>query len=448
MTPYPIAVLGTGYVGLVQAACLAELGHRVVGIDIDAAKVESLNRGASPIHEPGLAELLRINRDKGSLRFTTDIADGIREAAAVFIAVGTPSLPDGSADLRYIDQAAQSVGEALERSGRQPPPVVAIKSTVPVGTGDRVEAILRRTAGNAVRVVNNPEFLREGSAVDDFLRPDRIVLGTDDVTALELLAGIYAPLNAPVVASDRRTAELTKYAANAYLATQISFINSIAELAESVGADVTKVSEGMRLDSRIGRRASLHAGVGYGGSCFPKDVRALISMARGAGVGSGLLDAVEAVNFSQRRRLVEQASALVPSLNGATVAVWGLAFKANTDDVREAPALDIIPDLVRRGAKVRAYDPIAASQAKPKLPDIEFAADAYAAASGADLLVILTEWEEFRSADLGRLKDVLAVPRVVDGRNLYDPARMRELGFTYLSVGRAAVAAAALTPTA
>lgn len=442
MAARTIAVLGTGYVGLVQAACLAELGCHVVGIDIDADKIASLNRGASPIYEPGLTELLTANRGRGRLHFTTDIVEGIADAIVIFLAVGTPSRPDGGADLQYIEQAAQAVGKALAAHRRDTVPVLTIKSTVPVGTGDRVEAIVRAAAGSEVAVVSNPEFLREGSAIQDFLHPDRIVLGGDPA-AVGLLADTYAPLRAPVIRTDRRTAELTKYAANAYLATQISFINAIAQLAESVDADVTQIAAAMRLDSRIGQRASLHAGIGYGGSCFPKDVRALIHMARDAGSNAALLDAVEAINHDQRARVVERIVQAVPALDTATIAVWGLAFKANTDDVREAAALTIIPELARRGARVRAYDPIAGEQARRHLPDTTFVDDPYAAAAGADALVILTEWDEFRSIDLARLRSNLRQPVVVDGRNLYDRTVMRQHGFTYLSVGRPTVGAAA-----
>lgn len=436
-----VTVIGTGYVGLVQAVGLAELGNEVVGVDIDEKKVARLSAGESPIYEPGLEELLKRNLAAKRVRFTTDLDQAIAKAEVVFIAVGTPSKPDGSANLEYVKTAATDIGTALAARPDKSHVVVVNKSTVPIGTGDIVGNLVAKAYGGPFTVVSNPEFLREGSAVDDFLHPDRIVLGIDDHAngALGRLEELYRPLQAPVLQTDVKTAELIKYASNAYLATSISFINSIAQIAEAVGADVTQVAEGMKLDARIGKRAFLAAGVGYGGSCFPKDVQALVAMAANAQVPFGILEAAEATNLSQRTRLVDKVRSVVPDLSGATIAVWGLAFKPKTDDMREAPAITVVRELQKLGASITAFDPVAEPTAKSILSDVTYAPDALAAAKDADALVILTDWPEFRSLDLAALKSALKHPRVIDGRNIYPLETMRDHGFTYTSVGRPAV---------
>lgn len=431
-----IAVLGTGYVGLVQAVCLAELGNTVVGIDIDAAKVTQLNKGHSPIFEPELEELLTRNHREGRLRFTTDTNDGIAEAEIVFIAVGTPSMPDGRADLQYVESAAQAVGKALKTHKRETTPVIVNKSTVPIGTGNLVERIIHESSGKNCVVLSNPEFLREGSAVHDFLHPDRVVIGGEATDAVGKLKQLYAPLNSTILVTDLKTAELIKYASNALLATEISFINSIAQLAEHVGADVTHVAAGMRLDRRIGPHAFLDAGTGYGGSCFPKDVQALIRMSHDADIHFGILEATEDVNAAQRMRIISKLRSALPTLEGATIGVWGLAFKPRTDDMREAPALSILPALIEAGAAIQAFDPVAQEQAKKELPHIAYCQTPLDAAKNVDALLILTNWDVFREPDFAAMKATMKQPTIVDGRNLYAPATMKEHGFTYLSVGR------------
>lgn len=443
-----IAVIGTGYVGLVQSVCLAELGNEVVGIDIDEAKIASLNDGQSPIYEPGLGELLTRNLRERRLRFTANMADGIGQARVVFIAVGTPSLPDGRADLRAVESAAHAIGKALSENGTGTSPVIVNKSTVPIGTGNLVERIVGGYAGTDCTVVSNPEFFREGSAIADFLKPDRIIIGTDDTGgASDTLKAIYEPLKAPIFVTDLKTAELIKYASNTLLATEISFINSIAQLADAVGADVTQVAEGMKLDKRIGQHAFLEAGIGYGGSCFPKDVQALIRMAHDAGIHFEILEAADDVNVMQRQLIVTKLLSALPSLEGKTIGIWGLAFKPKTDDVREAPALSIIPALQERGALIQAFDPVAQSQAQKHLEGIKYCETAYDAVDGADALMILTRWDEFREPDFDRLKQLMVTPIIVDGRNIYNPTTMRNHGFTYLSIGRASVLAPAIVPT-
>ena len=431
-----IAVLGTGYVGLVQAVCLAELGNTVVGIDIDAAKVARLNKGISPIFEPELEELLTRNHREGRLRFTTDTKDGITEAEIIFIAVGTPSMPDGRADLQYIENAARAIGAALKTQKKMKTPVIVNKSTVPIGTGNLVERIIHEASGKTCVVLSNPEFLREGSAVHDFLHPDRVVIGGEATEAVETLKQLYAPLNTTILVTDLKTAELIKYASNALLATEISFINSIAQLAEHVGADVTHVAAGMRLDRRIGPHAFLDAGTGYGGSCFPKDVQALIRMSHDADIHFGILEATEDVNAAQRLRIVSKLRSALPTLEHATIGVWGLAFKPRTDDMREAPALSILPALLEAGATIQAFDPVAQEQAKKELPTIRYCHTPFEAAKNVDALLILTNWDEFREPDFTTLKSTMKQPVIVDGRNLYTPTTMKKHGFTYLSVGR------------
>ncbi len=437
-----VAVFGTGYVGLVQAAGLAELGNQVIGVDIDENKVKHLSQGISPIYEPGIEEMLRRNLKEGRLRFTTDAAEGLADAEVIFIAVGTPSADDGRADLQYVEAVARTIGERLTAQGRTDAVVVVNKSTVPIGTGDMVGRLIGERYRGEVSVVSNPEFLREGAAVTDFMKPDRIVIGSDNGSsqARNVMNRLYAPLGAPILHTDVKTAELIKYASNSFLATSISFINSVAELAESVGADITKVSEGMKLDGRIGQRAFLAAGCGYGGSCFPKDVQALITMAHDAGVHVGILEQVEDVNAATRRHLVGKIKERLGStLRGSTIAVWGLAFKPKTDDMRAAPAVTVIKALQQAGATVQAFDPVAQAVAEGMLSDVTYARSALQAAEGADCLVIMTEWDDFRALDLRKLKGVLAQPNIVDGRNVYDLDTMRELGFNYISVGRPAV---------
>ena len=437
-----VCIFGTGYVGLVTGTCLAEVGHDVLCIDVDAAKVEGLNRGVVPIFEPGLTPMVQANHAAGRLRFSVDAAAGVAHGEVIFIAVGTPPDEDGSADLKYVLAVAASIGMHLDR-----PAVVVDKSTVPVGTADKVSAkiaveLAARGADIAFEVVSNPEFLKEGAAVEDCLRPDRIVIGTDSLDALDTMKRLYAPFNRNherIVAMDVRSAELTKYAANAMLATKISFMNEVANLAERMGADIEKVRVGIGSDPRIGY-SFIYPGAGYGGSCFPKDVKALVHSAGEYGFEAKLLKSVEAVNKSQKQLLFRKiSSAFNGNLAGRTVAVWGLAFKPNTDDMREAPSRDLIEALWAAGAKVRAYDPVAMNEARRiygDRADLTLASSAEAALDGADVLAIVTEWQEFRSPDFELIRDRLANPMVFDGRNLYDPALVKSFGLRYYGVGR------------
>ncbi len=433
-----VTMIGAGYVGLVSGACFADFGHQVTCIDKDAGKVESLNRGEIPIFEPGLADLVQANMQQGRLEFST-ATSGIGEAEAVFIAVGTPSRRgDGHADLTFVYDAVREIAPLLSATV-----VVVTKSTVPVGTGDEIENILREKRPDvAIQVVSNPEFLREGAAIQDFKHPDRIVVGTDDARARALLAEIYRPLylNAPpIIYVSRRTAELIKYASNAFLATKITFINEIADLCEQVGADVQEVARGMGLDNRIGAKF-LHAGPGFGGSCFPKDTSALIKTAHDHGVPMRIVEAVSAVNEQRKRAMARKVvSALDGSVRGKTVAVLGLTFKPNTDDTRDSPAIPLIIALHDLGATVRGYDPAGMEQAKPFLPDVRYCDSAYSAAEGADAVVIATEWEQFRALDLQRLKQVMTRPVIVDLRNIYRAEEMKRANFRYIGVGRADV---------
>mgnify|MGYP001765429286 CR=1 FL=1 len=432
-----IAMIGSGYVGLVSGACFADFGHDVACVDSNPDKIAALNAGRIPIFEPGLDSLVAANRAAGRLSFTTDLKAAARQADAVFIAVGTPSRRgDGHADLSYVYAAAAEIAAAIEGFT-----VVVTKSTVPVGTGDEVEAIIRRVNPQAdVAVVSNPEFLREGAAISDFKRPDRIVIGLEDPRARAVMEEMYRPLylnQAPLLFTSRRTSELTKYAANAFLATKITFINEMADLCEAVGADVQDVARGIGLDNRIGRKF-LHAGPGYGGSCFPKDTLALIRTAQEAGARTRIVETVEAVNKARKKELCARVEkACGGSVAGKTVALLGLAFKPNTDDMRDAPSIDLVAGLVAAGARVTAYDPESMEQARPLMPDVAFCADAYACVEGADALVIVTEWDAFRALDLGRIKAALRAPVVVDLRNIYRPEDMRRRGFDYSSVGRA-----------
>ncbi|GAA3846757.1 UDP-glucose/GDP-mannose dehydrogenase family protein [[Pseudomonas] carboxydohydrogena] len=431
-----ITMIGTGYVGLVSGACFADFGHRVTCVDTDAAKIAALHRGEMPIFEPGLDQLVEASVKAGRLDFQTDLAGPVGEADAVFIAVGTPSRRgDGHADLSYVHAAAREIAAALKGFT-----VVVTKSTVPVGTGDEVERIIRETNPNAdVAVASNPEFLREGAAIRDFKHPDRIVVGTDDERARKAMGEVYRPLylnQAPIMYTERRTAELIKYAANAFLATKITFINEIADLSEKVGADVQEVARGIGLDNRIGSKF-LNAGPGFGGSCFPKDTRALVKTALDHDVPLRIVEAVLAVNDNRKRAMARKVAAAVGgNLRGKTVAVLGLTFKPETDDMREAPSIPLITGLLDLGAQVRAYDPVGMELAKHDLPDIAYAVDPYDCAKGADALVIVTEWVQFRALDLVRLKQEMAHPVIVDLRNIYRRDEMKALGFIYESVGR------------
>jgi UDPglucose 6-dehydrogenase len=430
-----ICVVGVGYVGLVTAACFSEFGIDVTCVDCDAAKIERLQSGLVPIFEPGLEELVRKNLREGRLRFTTELKEGVEHALVVFLAVGTPAQGDGSADLRFIETVAREVAEAMD--GYK---VIATKSTVPVGTGERVAEIIRahRKTPIAFDVVANPEFLREGSAIEDFMRPNRVVIGASSDQAIAIMKNLYRPLyliETPFLITDIETAELVKYASNAFLATKISFINEIAQLCEAVGVDVHVVAKGMGLDSRIGPKF-LHAGAGFGGSCFPKDSRALIQMGAAHGMSLDLVDAAVRVNHGQRVRILKKIDRLLGGLRGKTVGLLGLAFKPNTDDVREAPALDLIEWLLGEGASVKAFDPAAMDQVVGLFPKVEMCKDAYAVAEGSDALVLMTEWNQFRNLDLGRIREALRSPVFVDCRNVYDPARLSELGFVYEGIGR------------
>ncbi|GAB1715541.1 MAG: UDP-glucose 6-dehydrogenase [Nitrobacter sp.] len=431
-----IAMIGTGYVGLVSGACFADFGHRVTCVDKDAAKIDALCRGKIPIFEPGLEALVATNVAASRLDFTTDLAAPVAEADAVFIAVGTPSRRgDGHADLSYVYAAAREVAAALRGFT-----VVVTKSTVPVGTGDEVERLIFEANPSAdVAVASNPEFLREGAAIRDFKFPDRIVIGTSDERGRKALGDIYRPLSlnqAPLMFTARRTAELIKYAANAFLATKITFINEIADLSEKVGADIQEVARGIGLDNRIGTKF-LHAGPGYGGSCFPKDTRALVKIAEDHDAQLRIVEAVVTVNDNRKRAMARKvAQALGGNLRNTTIAVLGLAFKPDTDDMREAPSIPLITGLCDMGAKVRAFDPASMTEARRELPDIDYCDDAYACAQDADALVIVTEWVQFRALDLPRLKRIMKQPVMVDLRNVYRPTEMADLGFVYSSVGR------------
>ncbi|RDD62824.1 UDP-glucose dehydrogenase family protein [Ferruginivarius sediminum] len=431
-----IAMIGTGYVGLVSGACFSEFGTEVVCVDRDAGKIDRLRAGEVPIYEPGLDNLIASNVQAGRLSFTTSLSEGVKGADAVFIAVGTPTRRgDGHADLTYVYQAAREISAAAG-SGT----VIVTKSTVPVGTGRKVGEIAREVAPQkALHVASNPEFLREGSAINDFMRPDRVVIGTDSDHAREVMHALYRPLyliETPVIFTELETAELTKYAANAFLATKITFINEIADLCESVGANVHDVARGIGLDGRIGRKF-LHAGPGYGGSCFPKDTLALVRTAEEAAAPLRIVETVVAVNDARKARMAEKVIAHCGgSLDGRTVAVLGLTFKPNTDDMREAPSLSLVPALQRAGATVRAFDPEGMDEARKSLSDVVYCTNAYEAMEGADALVILTEWNEFRNLDLDRAKQLLRAPVVADLRNIYDPAEMAAAGFHYDSIGR------------
>jgi UDPglucose 6-dehydrogenase len=431
-----VAMIGAGYVGLVSGACIADFGHQVICIDKDLTKLEALQRGEIPIFEPGLHDLVRSNAKAGRLSFSIEVEEAVRAAEVVFIAVGTPSRRgDGHADLSYVFEAAREIAPALNGFT-----VVITKSTVPVGTGDEVERIIREVRPDAdFAVVSNPEFLREGAAIHDFKHPDRIVVGTDEERAKNVVSEIYRPLSlnqAPILFTSRRTAELIKYAANAFLATKVTFINEIADLCEKVGADVQEVARGIGLDNRIGAKF-LHAGPGFGGSCFPKDLRALIKTAQDNDVPLRILEAVAAVNDTRKRAMARKVSAMFSgALRGKTVAVLGLTFKPNTDDMREAPSLALITALQDMGARVRGFDPAGMGQAQALLTDVVYCENAYDCAEAADALVIVTEWEQFRALDLEHLRGLMACPVIVDLRNIYRPEEVHRHGFAYACVGR------------
>ncbi len=434
-----ICVVGTGYVGLVTGACLADLGMNVTCVDNDVSKVDRLLRGEIPIYEPGLDALVEKNAREGRLNFTTELEGPVKKALAIFIAVGTPPKPDGSADLSYVIQVAEAIADNL--NGYK---VVVTKSTVPIGTGQLIERTIaeRANGSHPFSVVSNPEFLREGSAIGDFMRPDRIVIGARDEQAIAIMKDIYSPLyliETPFVITNVETSELIKYASNAFLATKITFINEVAELCERLGADVHHVAKGMGLDKRIGPKF-LHPGPGYGGSCFPKDTQALTEIARAAGRPFEIVDTVVRVNERMKARSFDKVrDALSGELAGATVAVLGLSFKPETDDMRESPSIPLVRSLLEAGARVRAFDPVAMEAAREVLPaGVEYCEDSYDAATGADAVVIVTEWNQFRSLDLDRLRETLRRPVLVDLRNVYDPARVRARGFAYDCVGRAA----------
>ena len=428
-----ICVIGVGYVGVVTGACFADLGNRVIALDVNEQRVANLKKGIMPIYEPGLEELVKRNVQAGRLTFTTDYAEATNGTEFAFIAVGTPSGGSGEADLQYVAAAAKSIAENMTA-----PLIIINKSTVPVGTGDWVADIVKKSQKTPIdfSVVSCPEFLREGSAIGDFSQPHRTVLGSTDRDAANKVAQLHLPLRAPIVITDLRTAEMIKYASNAFLATKISFINEIANICEALGADVKEVAAGMGYDARIGRHF-LDAGLGWGGSCFPKDVLALAYMAEEAGLDPRILNTVMEVNYERRKTAVDHTKAMLGgTLTGKTIGLLGLAFKPNTDDMRDAPAIDISQELISAGAVVRGYDPVSMDVARGILPAVEMFHDPYSMAAGCDALMVITEWNEFKQLDLEKLKGLLKTPVVYDGRNIYDPATMRALGFTYRAIGR------------
>jgi len=428
-----ICVVGVGYVGLVTAACFADLGNHVIALDVDEKRVENLKNGVMPIYEPGLEELVKRNVKGGRLNFTTSYADAIKDAEYAFIAVGTPSGADGNADLQYVQAAAKSIAENMTA-----PLIIINKSTVPIGTGDWVADIVKKSQPKPIEfsVVSCPEFLREGSAIADFMSPHRNVIGSLDRDAADKVAHLHLPLRAPIVITDLRTAEMIKYASNAFLATKISFINELADLCELVGADVKEVAAGMGYDARIGRHF-LDAGLGWGGSCFPKDVQALAFMAKEKGLNPRILNDVMDVNYDRRKAVAKHVEKMLGgSLKGKTIGLLGLAFKENTDDMRDAPSIDISNAFIAAGATVRGYDPVARHVAAPMMPTVEIFDEIYKMIRGCDALIVVTPWNEFKQLDFDRVKDSMKSPVVYDGRNMYDPARMKEMGFNYRAIGR------------
>ncbi len=428
-----ITVVGTGYVGLVQGACLSDLGNTVYCVDNNQAKIDMLKRGQIPIYEPGLEKVVEKNMAKGNLKVTTDLSLAIQEAEMIFIAVGTPPQEDGNADLQYVKAVATEIGKALNHYV-----IVVNKSTVPVGTGDMVRDLIAAEYEGDFEMCSNPEFLKEGSALEDFMKPDRVVVGLDtqDPKPRKMMAQLYAPLKAPIFFTDIKTAELTKYAANTFLAMQISFINSLSDFAEKTGANIVDVAAGMKLDKRIGERAFLSAGIGYGGSCFPKDVEALIAMTQRYDARSELLEQIKVVNQQQRHYTVNKIESMVGgTVIDKTIAIWGLSFKPNTDDIRESPAIDIAHILIDRGAEIRAYDPIAGENAIQVLPQGSVVNDKYTALQEADIILLATDWEEFKDIDWKRAKKVMKTAKLVDGRNLYHRQDVVDAGFEYDGIG-------------
>lgn len=430
-----IAVIGTGYVGLVTGACFAEFGVNVTCVDIDENKIARLQEGIIPIYEPGLDQLVARNVQAGRLDFTTDLQSAVERALVVFLAVGTPPKPDGSPDMSFVEAAALTIADHLNDYK-----VIVTKSTVPVGTGEWLRGLIKERKKSKINfgVASNPEFLREGAAINDFMRPDRVVIGSNDPEAIAIMKDLYRPLyliETPIVITSLEAAELTKYAANAFLATKISFINEIANLCDKIGCDVHDVARGMGMDKRIGTKF-LHPGPGFGGSCFPKDTSALTTVAKQFGAETLIVDSVIEVNKRQRLAMIPKIEQLVGDLNGKNIAVLGLSFKPETDDMREAPAVDIINELTSRGARVKAFDPVAMEEAKKSLPDIVYATDEYDALKDADALVLITEWNQFRALNMDKVKELLKAPKIIDLRNIYEPEDMRAGGFEYIGVGR------------
>lgn len=430
-----IAVIGTGYVGLVTGACFAEFGVEVTCVDVDKNKIDRLNKGIIPIYEPGLDNIVEKNTKAGRLHFTTDIKSAVEQALVIFLAVGTPPKTDGSPDMSFYQSAAASIAKYM--NGYK---VLVTKSTVPVGTGSWLRQFIKENQETQMNfgVASNPEFLREGAAIEDFMRPDRVVIGSNEDDAIAIMKDLYRPLyliETPIVITSLEAAELIKYAANAFLATKISFINEIANLCDKIGCDVHDVARGIGMDKRIGSKF-LHPGPGFGGSCFPKDTRALSSVANQFGVESLIVDVVIKVNDLQRKAMIPKIKSLLGDFKNKQIAVLGLSFKPETDDMRESPAIDIIKEILALGGKVKAYDPVAMEEAKHYLPDIEYAVDEYDAINGADVLVFMTEWNQFRALDMEKVKSQLKAPKIVDLRNIYEPKDMRNLGFEYVGVGR------------
>lgn len=430
-----IAVIGTGYVGLVTGACFAEFGVEVTCVDVDREKIERLNQGIIPIYEPGLDKIVEKNSKANRLHFTTDIKSAIEQALVIFLAVGTPPREDGTPDMSFYQSAAKDIAEFM--NGYK---VLVTKSTVPVGTGKWLRGFIKENQKVKTNfgVASNPEFLREGAAIEDFMRPDRVVVGSNEEDAIAIMKDLYRPLyliETPVVITSLEAAELIKYAANAFLATKITFINEIANLCDAIGCDVHDVARGMGMDNRIGRKF-LHPGPGYGGSCFPKDTRALTTVADQFGVETLIVDSVIEANERQRQAMIPKIEKLIGDFKGKKIAVLGLSFKPETDDMRESPAIDIIKEMLKRGANVKAFDPVAMKEAKHSLPDIEYATDEFDAIEGADILVFLTEWNQFRALDMEKVKGLLKSPKIADLRNIYEPGDMREMGFEYVGVGR------------
>ena len=427
-----ICIIGSGHVGLVTGACLADLGNRVICMDDDVTKIDALRKGMAPFYEPGLEEMANRTMNRGMLSFTTSVAEGVKQAEIVFICVGTPRNSSGEADLSYVEMAFKRAAKAIDSYK-----VIVEKSTVPVRTGNWIRNTMKLNSPNnsAFDVVSNPEFLREGTAVHDFMHPDRIVIGAESERAANTMTDLYKPLNAPMVVTNIETAELIKHASNAFWALKVSYINAIGSICERVGADVTKVAEGMGYDRRIGREF-LDAGVGYGGYCFPKDLAAFIKVAEDAGYDFELLRNVQKINDSQRQQIVSKAKGILRNINGKTIGVLGLSFKPNTDDMREAPSIDIIRKLQQERVRIKAYDPQAMENAKAILDDVEYCKDPYDVARDSDALILITEWDEFKSLDLSRIRGLLKQPVVIDGRNVYEPEKMKQLGFAYQGVGR------------